>query len=147
MGAAVLVRLCLGCSVLRCGCDFPALVVGSHLTGFSSFPLQYAVETPGVTIMRQTNRFFFCGHTSGKVNRFRVCPHHGPCSTRCWGLLSLWVRGEGSEGLSHGLLPTVLRLSRLLVFSTARCLGGRGVNEFFGSSLPTLGFSFCLSFL
>lgn len=30
--------------------------------------LQYAVETPGVTIMRQTNRFFFCGHTSGKVS-------------------------------------------------------------------------------
>uniref|UniRef100_A0A8C4L7Z6 Poly(A) specific ribonuclease subunit PAN2 n=1 Tax=Equus asinus asinus TaxID=83772 RepID=A0A8C4L7Z6_EQUAS len=30
--------------------------------------VQYAVETPGVTIMRQTNRFFFCGHTSGKVS-------------------------------------------------------------------------------
>nr|XP_025139538.1 PAN2-PAN3 deadenylation complex catalytic subunit PAN2 isoform X13 [Bubalus bubalis] len=29
---------------------------------------KYAVETPGVTIMRQTNRFFFCGHTSGKVS-------------------------------------------------------------------------------
>ncbi|KAF6120801.1 poly(A) specific ribonuclease subunit PAN2 [Phyllostomus discolor] len=29
---------------------------------------KYAVETPGVTIMRQTNRFFFCGHTSGKIS-------------------------------------------------------------------------------
>ncbi|XP_053411921.1 PAN2-PAN3 deadenylation complex catalytic subunit PAN2 isoform X3 [Nycticebus coucang] len=29
---------------------------------------KYAVETPGVTIMRQTNRFFFCGYTSGKVS-------------------------------------------------------------------------------
>ncbi|KAK7801249.1 hypothetical protein U0070_025738, partial [Myodes glareolus] len=29
---------------------------------------KYAVEIPGVTIMRQTNRFFFCGHTSGKVS-------------------------------------------------------------------------------
>ncbi|XP_021097163.1 PAB-dependent poly(A)-specific ribonuclease subunit PAN2 isoform X10 [Heterocephalus glaber] len=28
---------------------------------------KYAVEIPGVTIMRQTNRFFFCGHTSGKI--------------------------------------------------------------------------------
>uniref|UniRef100_A0A3Q2U3W2 Poly(A) specific ribonuclease subunit PAN2 n=1 Tax=Fundulus heteroclitus TaxID=8078 RepID=A0A3Q2U3W2_FUNHE len=28
---------------------------------------KFTVETPGVTIMRQTSRFFFCGHTSGKV--------------------------------------------------------------------------------
>ncbi|ETE73882.1 PAB-dependent poly(A)-specific ribonuclease subunit 2, partial [Ophiophagus hannah] len=28
----------------------------------------YSVEIPGVTIMRQSNRFFFCGHTSGKVS-------------------------------------------------------------------------------
>lgn len=30
-------------------------------------PSQYTVEVPGITIMRQSNRFFFCGHTSGKV--------------------------------------------------------------------------------
>ncbi|NXE17050.1 PAN2 protein, partial [Lophotis ruficrista] len=29
---------------------------------------QYTVEVPGITIMRQSNRFFFCGHTSGKVS-------------------------------------------------------------------------------
>ncbi|XP_069762470.1 PAN2-PAN3 deadenylation complex catalytic subunit PAN2 isoform X3 [Narcine bancroftii] len=29
---------------------------------------KYTVEVPGVTIMRQSNRFFFCGHTSGKVS-------------------------------------------------------------------------------
>lgn len=29
---------------------------------------KYTVELPGVTIMRQSNRFFFCGHTSGKVS-------------------------------------------------------------------------------
>uniref|UniRef100_A0A8C6VAE4 PAN2-PAN3 deadenylation complex catalytic subunit PAN2 n=1 Tax=Naja naja TaxID=35670 RepID=A0A8C6VAE4_NAJNA len=29
---------------------------------------KYSVEIPGVTIMRQSNRFFFCGHTSGKVS-------------------------------------------------------------------------------
>uniref|UniRef100_A0A3Q2CRS7 PAN2-PAN3 deadenylation complex catalytic subunit PAN2 n=1 Tax=Cyprinodon variegatus TaxID=28743 RepID=A0A3Q2CRS7_CYPVA len=28
---------------------------------------KFTVETPGVAIMRQTSRFFFCGHTSGKV--------------------------------------------------------------------------------
>ncbi|XP_028929154.1 PAN2-PAN3 deadenylation complex catalytic subunit PAN2 isoform X3 [Ornithorhynchus anatinus] len=28
---------------------------------------KYPLEVPGVTIMRQSNRFFFCGHTSGKV--------------------------------------------------------------------------------
>ncbi|XP_006794365.1 PAN2-PAN3 deadenylation complex catalytic subunit PAN2 [Neolamprologus brichardi] len=28
---------------------------------------KFTVEVPGVAIMRQTNRFFFCGHTSGKV--------------------------------------------------------------------------------
>ncbi|XP_058163959.1 PAN2-PAN3 deadenylation complex catalytic subunit PAN2 isoform X9 [Dasypus novemcinctus] len=33
---------------------------------------KYTVETPGVTIMRQTNRFFFCGHTSGKVYDLRM---------------------------------------------------------------------------
>ena len=37
-------------------------------SGVSPAPPQYAVETPGVTIMRQTNRCFFCGHTSGKVS-------------------------------------------------------------------------------
>lgn len=30
---------------------------------------QFNVEVPGVAIMRQTSRFFFCGHTSGKVRR------------------------------------------------------------------------------
>lgn len=63
MGPEVMVGLCLACSVLRCECDV-SLSHGNHLIGFS---LQYAVETPGVTIMRQTNRYFFCGHTSGKV--------------------------------------------------------------------------------
>lgn len=29
---------------------------------------KYAVEVPGVTVMRQSNRFFFCGHTSGKLS-------------------------------------------------------------------------------
>uniref|UniRef100_A0A4X2MB16 PAN2-PAN3 deadenylation complex catalytic subunit PAN2 n=1 Tax=Vombatus ursinus TaxID=29139 RepID=A0A4X2MB16_VOMUR len=29
---------------------------------------KYAVEVPGITIMRQSSRFFFCGHTSGKVS-------------------------------------------------------------------------------
>ncbi|XP_059812328.1 PAN2-PAN3 deadenylation complex catalytic subunit PAN2 isoform X2 [Hypanus sabinus] len=29
---------------------------------------KYIVEVPGVTIMRQSNRFFFCGHSSGKVS-------------------------------------------------------------------------------
>ncbi|XP_021234933.1 PAB-dependent poly(A)-specific ribonuclease subunit PAN2 isoform X1 [Numida meleagris] len=29
---------------------------------------KYTVEVPGITIMRQSNRFFFCGHTSGKVS-------------------------------------------------------------------------------
>nr|XP_014348135.1 PREDICTED: PAB-dependent poly(A)-specific ribonuclease subunit PAN2 [Latimeria chalumnae] len=29
---------------------------------------KYNVDVPGVTIMRQSNRFFFCGHTSGKVS-------------------------------------------------------------------------------
>uniref|UniRef100_A0A3B5Q226 PAN2-PAN3 deadenylation complex catalytic subunit PAN2 n=1 Tax=Xiphophorus maculatus TaxID=8083 RepID=A0A3B5Q226_XIPMA len=28
---------------------------------------KFTVEIPGVAIMRQTSRFFFCGHTSGKV--------------------------------------------------------------------------------
>ncbi|RVE70949.1 hypothetical protein OJAV_G00069460 [Oryzias javanicus] len=28
---------------------------------------KFTVEIPGVAIMRQSNRFFFCGHTSGKV--------------------------------------------------------------------------------
>ncbi|KAF7669050.1 hypothetical protein LDENG_00254550 [Lucifuga dentata] len=28
---------------------------------------KFTVEVPGVAIMRQTNRFFFCGHTAGKV--------------------------------------------------------------------------------
>ncbi|XP_029450636.1 PAN2-PAN3 deadenylation complex catalytic subunit PAN2 [Rhinatrema bivittatum] len=28
---------------------------------------KHTVEDPGITIMRQSNRFFFCGHTSGKV--------------------------------------------------------------------------------
>uniref|UniRef100_A0A3Q0S8Q1 PAN2-PAN3 deadenylation complex catalytic subunit PAN2 n=1 Tax=Amphilophus citrinellus TaxID=61819 RepID=A0A3Q0S8Q1_AMPCI len=28
---------------------------------------KFTVEVPGVAIMRHTNRFFFCGHTSGKV--------------------------------------------------------------------------------
>ncbi|XP_072769839.1 PAN2-PAN3 deadenylation complex catalytic subunit PAN2 isoform X2 [Nerophis lumbriciformis] len=28
---------------------------------------KFTVELPGVAIMRQTGRFFFCGHTSGKV--------------------------------------------------------------------------------
>ncbi|XP_028653880.1 PAN2-PAN3 deadenylation complex catalytic subunit PAN2 [Erpetoichthys calabaricus] len=28
---------------------------------------RFSVEVPGVAIMRQSNRFFFCGHTSGKV--------------------------------------------------------------------------------
>ncbi|KAK7884406.1 hypothetical protein WMY93_027529 [Mugilogobius chulae] len=28
---------------------------------------KFTVEVPGVAIMRQTSRFFFCGHTSGKV--------------------------------------------------------------------------------
>lgn len=32
-----------------------------------AFTWQFTVEVPGVAIMRQTNRFFFCGHTSGKV--------------------------------------------------------------------------------
>ncbi|KQK85315.1 hypothetical protein AAES_41109 [Amazona aestiva] len=27
---------------------------------------KYTVQVPGITIMRQSNRFFFCGHTSGK---------------------------------------------------------------------------------
>ncbi|XP_057558929.1 PAN2-PAN3 deadenylation complex catalytic subunit PAN2 isoform X8 [Hippopotamus amphibius kiboko] len=40
----------------------------SHSPWFPRFPAQYAVETPGVTVMRQTNRFFFCGHTTGKVS-------------------------------------------------------------------------------
>ncbi|NXO13151.1 PAN2 protein, partial [Oriolus oriolus] len=29
---------------------------------------KYTVEVPGITIMRQSNRFFFCGHSSGKVS-------------------------------------------------------------------------------
>eukprot|EP00062_Callorhinchus_milii_P025362 gi/632986264/ref/XP_007910139.1/ PREDICTED: PAB-dependent poly(A)-specific ribonuclease subunit PAN2 isoform X2 [Callorhinchus milii] len=29
---------------------------------------KYSVEVPGVTIIRQSNRFFFCGHSSGKVS-------------------------------------------------------------------------------
>ncbi|XP_072105007.1 PAN2-PAN3 deadenylation complex catalytic subunit PAN2 isoform X3 [Mobula birostris] len=29
---------------------------------------KYIVEVPGVTIMRQSNRSFFCGHSSGKVS-------------------------------------------------------------------------------
>ncbi|OCT92814.1 hypothetical protein XELAEV_18015878mg [Xenopus laevis] len=29
---------------------------------------KYTVEVPGITIMRQSNRFFFCGHTSGKLS-------------------------------------------------------------------------------
>ncbi|XP_015199779.1 PAN2-PAN3 deadenylation complex catalytic subunit PAN2 [Lepisosteus oculatus] len=29
---------------------------------------RFTVEVPGVAIMRQSNRFFFCGHTSGKVS-------------------------------------------------------------------------------
>ncbi|XP_060794537.1 PAN2-PAN3 deadenylation complex catalytic subunit PAN2 isoform X3 [Neoarius graeffei] len=29
---------------------------------------KFTVEIPGVAIMRQSNRFFFCGHTSGKVH-------------------------------------------------------------------------------
>ncbi|XP_018416297.1 PREDICTED: PAB-dependent poly(A)-specific ribonuclease subunit PAN2 isoform X1 [Nanorana parkeri] len=29
---------------------------------------KYTVEDPGITVMRQSNRFFFCGHTSGKVS-------------------------------------------------------------------------------
>ncbi|KAF5895017.1 PAN2-PAN3 deadenylation complex catalytic subunit PAN2-like isoform X1, partial [Clarias magur] len=29
---------------------------------------KFTVEIPGVAIMRQSNRFFFCGHTSGKVS-------------------------------------------------------------------------------
>ncbi|XP_024915310.1 PAN2-PAN3 deadenylation complex catalytic subunit PAN2 isoform X2 [Cynoglossus semilaevis] len=28
---------------------------------------KFSVELPGVAIMRQTGRFFFCGHTSGKI--------------------------------------------------------------------------------
>uniref|UniRef100_A0A3Q2ZWW0 PAN2-PAN3 deadenylation complex catalytic subunit PAN2 n=1 Tax=Kryptolebias marmoratus TaxID=37003 RepID=A0A3Q2ZWW0_KRYMA len=28
---------------------------------------KFTVEVPGVAIMRQSNRFFFCGHTSGKI--------------------------------------------------------------------------------
>ncbi|XP_028439462.1 PAN2-PAN3 deadenylation complex catalytic subunit PAN2 isoform X1 [Perca flavescens] len=28
---------------------------------------KFTVEVPGVAIMRQTGRFFFCGHTSGKI--------------------------------------------------------------------------------
>lgn len=28
---------------------------------------QFTVEVPGVAILRQSNRYFFCGHTSGKV--------------------------------------------------------------------------------
>ncbi|KAG7519500.1 PAN2-PAN3 deadenylation complex catalytic subunit PAN2 isoform X1 [Solea senegalensis] len=28
---------------------------------------KFTVELPGVAIMRQTSRFFFCGHTSGKI--------------------------------------------------------------------------------
>ncbi|XP_068181452.1 PAN2-PAN3 deadenylation complex catalytic subunit PAN2 isoform X2 [Antennarius striatus] len=28
---------------------------------------KFTLEDPGVAVMRQTNRFFFCGHTSGKV--------------------------------------------------------------------------------
>ncbi|KAE8292883.1 PAN2-PAN3 deadenylation complex catalytic subunit PAN2 [Larimichthys crocea] len=28
---------------------------------------KFTVEVPGVAIMRQTSRFFFCGHTSGKI--------------------------------------------------------------------------------
>uniref|UniRef100_A0A672N8S4 PAN2-PAN3 deadenylation complex catalytic subunit PAN2 n=1 Tax=Sinocyclocheilus grahami TaxID=75366 RepID=A0A672N8S4_SINGR len=31
-------------------------------------PSSFTVEVPGVAIMRQSNRFFFCGHTSGKVS-------------------------------------------------------------------------------
>ena len=31
------------------------------------FHWQVTVEMPGVAIMRQSSRFFFCGHTSGKV--------------------------------------------------------------------------------
>uniref|UniRef100_A0A673MT62 PAN2-PAN3 deadenylation complex catalytic subunit PAN2 n=1 Tax=Sinocyclocheilus rhinocerous TaxID=307959 RepID=A0A673MT62_9TELE len=29
---------------------------------------KFTVEVPGVAIMKQSNRFFFCGHTSGKVS-------------------------------------------------------------------------------
>lgn len=36
--------------------------------------------------MRQTNRFFFCGHTSGKVAEFHFSSQHGPRFTR-------WVAG------------------------------------------------------
>ncbi|RMB90382.1 hypothetical protein DUI87_33268 [Hirundo rustica rustica] len=32
---------------------------------------KYTVEVPGITVMRQSNRFFFCGHTSGKVTPAR----------------------------------------------------------------------------
>nr|DBA32901.1 TPA: hypothetical protein GDO54_000653 [Pyxicephalus adspersus] len=29
---------------------------------------RYPIETPGITVMRQSNRFFLCGHASGKVS-------------------------------------------------------------------------------
>lgn len=35
---------------------------------FSALCYQFTVEVPGVAILRQTNRYFFCGHTSGKVS-------------------------------------------------------------------------------
>lgn len=38
---------------------------------------QFTVEVPGVAIMRQTGRFFFCGHTSGKVSMIQsVCERY-----------------------------------------------------------------------
>uniref|UniRef100_A0A8C5MPZ2 PAN2-PAN3 deadenylation complex catalytic subunit PAN2 n=1 Tax=Leptobrachium leishanense TaxID=445787 RepID=A0A8C5MPZ2_9ANUR len=29
---------------------------------------RYVIEDPGITVMRQSNRFFFCGHSSGKLS-------------------------------------------------------------------------------
>ncbi|XP_053311614.1 PAN2-PAN3 deadenylation complex catalytic subunit PAN2 [Spea bombifrons] len=29
---------------------------------------RYTTEVPGITVMRQSNRFFFCGHSSGKLS-------------------------------------------------------------------------------
>ncbi|NXP77006.1 PAN2 protein, partial [Ramphastos sulfuratus] len=53
---------------------------------------KYTVEVPGITIMRQSNRFFFCGHTSGKVAQ-------GGCGCA---LLGRWFKGRlGEVGGDH----------------------------------------------
>lgn len=110
------------------------------LTGFSCFPPQYAVETPGVTIMRQTNRFFFCGHTSGKVTRFCVSSFHKALfhQTCAWDLpfSQSWGYSWGGVGGGTGGMnrvppqPQCTRLSfSLMVSIVTRYLQGTKINK------------------